>query len=50
MITDMITSIIELSTGAEFRIVELRLQMVCQLRMRSTITLECSKVGSRYDW
>jgi hypothetical protein len=38
MITDMITSIIGLSTGAEFDIVEQQLQIVWQLRKGSTIT------------
>ena len=38
MITDMITGIIGLSTGAEFEIVEQRLQIVWQLRKGSTIT------------
>jgi len=38
MITDMITGIIGRSTGAEFEIVEQRLQIVWQLRKGSTIT------------
>jgi hypothetical protein len=38
MITNMITGIIGLSTGAEFEIVEHRLQIVSQLRKGSTIT------------
>jgi hypothetical protein len=38
MITNMITGIIGLSTGAEFEILEQRLQIVWQFRKGSTIT------------